>query len=295
MNEGKACDAVVRLLEGRAKAQRADLSHPEKDGIGPPVDLRLKLGKHNYAIEHTQIEAFPGQIRMDAEFEQFIRPIINHLSGGLPKPGVYHLYFPTNARLRVKANQLNRIRSDFKEWIREHAQLLQEKNPEKPTRQRNPRGFNEQYSAKPPGFPYEVTLQREAHWSLSPRHDGVLLVARYAPKDVEVRRTTRLQEALERKCPKLQICKEEGARTVLVLEDGDISLSNYALIADSLAGLPKMHIDLPDEIYLVETAIDRWTVRRLKYEENHLPGDDWTEFESADLIDITNSAAEQNQ
>lgn len=289
-NEGKACDAVLRLLEESTKKIRADVSHPEIDGIGPPVELRLKLGTQSYAIEHTQIEAFAGQIRTGEEFGQFIRPAIDELSGTLPKPGVYHLYFPIDARLGVKADQRERIRRDFIVWVREHAQRLHENNPEKPTKDRNPRGFNERYRAIPPGFPYEVTLQREAHWSPS-SHEGILLPARIAPEDVEARRRARLQEALKRKCPKLQRCKEEGARTVLVLEDGDISLSNHVLIGDGLDGPMKERVDLPDEIYLVETAVDRWAVKLMKYDESYLPEEGWAEFDSAELADITNTKA----
>ncbi len=294
-NEGKACDAVVKLLEKRTGKDRADVSHPEKNGIGPPIELRLKLGTQSYAIEHTQIEAFAGQIRTAEEFGRFINPVTNELSGTLPRPGVYYLYFPINARLGVQANQLDKIRSDFIEWVREHAQRLHEKNPVRPTREQNPRGFYEQYRAKPPGFPYEVTLQREAHWSLSPQHDGVLLVSRIAPEDVETLRAARLQRALERKCPKLQRCKEDGARTVLVLEDGDISLSNHALIGDRLAGLLEDHANLPDEIYLVETALNRWVVRLMRYDECYWPEDGWAEFNSAELTDITGAGEDQNQ
>ena len=294
-NEGKTCDAVVKLLEKRTGKDRADVSHPEKNGIGPPIELRLKLGTQSYAIEHTQIEAFAGQIRTAEEFGRFINPVTNELSGTLPRPGVYYLYFPINARLGVQANQLDKIRSDFIEWVREHAQRLHEKNPVRPTREQNPRGFYEQYRAKPPGFPYEVTLQREAHWSLSPQHDGVLLVSRIAPEDVETLRAARLQRALERKCPKLQRCKEDGARTVLVLEDGDISLSNHALIGDRLAGLLEDHTNLPDEIYLVETALNRWVVRLMRYDECYWPEDGWAEFNSAELTDITGAGGDQNQ
>jgi hypothetical protein len=286
-NQGKACDAVVRCLEARAGVKRADISHPEKDGTGPPVELRFRLGTQSYAIEHTQIEAFAGQIHTEEELGQLIRPVMDELSGTLPKPGIYHLYFPTSARVGVKANVLQRIRSDFIEWVREHAQHLHARNPEQPTRERNPHGIDDQYRAKPPGFPYEVTLHRRAHWSLSSRHDGVLLAGRFAPEDLEVRRAARLQEALNRKCLKLQRCKEEGARTVLVLEDGDIFLSNHVLIGDVLAVLLAEHSDLPDEIYIVETALDRWDVRLMKYDQSFLLGEDWTEFNSAQLNDIT--------
>lgn len=289
-NEGKACDAVVRIIEGHTGTVRADVSHPERDKIGPPVELRLNLGTQSYAIEHTRIEAFPGQIHTGEKFGQFIRPVIDELSGTLPGPAVYHLYFPPNTHLGVGPNGLQQIRSDFIEWVREHAQRLHENNPQKPTRERNPRGFDERYRGEPPGFPYEVILHRRAHWSLSPRHDGVLLPSRYAPEDVEAQRPDRLRTALERKCPKLQKCKEEGARTVLVLEDNDIALSNHVLIEDELAGLLEERSDLPDELYLVETAVNTWGVRLMKYDEEYFPERDWTDFDSADLIDITSGA-----
>ena len=48
---------------------------------------------------------------------------------------------------------------------------------------------------------------------------------RRAPDDIEVLRSKRLKQALRKKCPKLQDCKEEGARTVLVLESDDIALT----------------------------------------------------------------------
>ncbi len=46
-NEGKACDAVIRVVEARTGAVRADITHPEDDGIGPPVELRLNMRSQN--------------------------------------------------------------------------------------------------------------------------------------------------------------------------------------------------------------------------------------------------------
>jgi hypothetical protein len=169
----------------------------------------------------------------------------------------------------------------------EHAQRLHDLHPERPTREANPRGFEDRHREAPPGFPYDVTLVRESHWSLSPQHDGVLLVARIAPDEVETLRTMRIREALERKCPKLERCKEEGARTVLVLEDGDISLSNHAVIGDSLVEAMKGRHDLPDEIHLVETSVTTWGVRIMKSDDTLLPDVGWNEFDSRELSDLT--------
>ena len=44
-NERKACDAVLRLLEQRSGRRRGDMRYPEEDGRGPPVDLRVRLGR----------------------------------------------------------------------------------------------------------------------------------------------------------------------------------------------------------------------------------------------------------
>ncbi len=151
-NEGKACDAVVKILEKRTRKVRADVSCPEKTGIGPPVELRLHLGSQNYAVEHTQIEAFADQIHTAEEFGRFISPVTNELSGTLPGPAVYDLCFPIDTRLGVNAHKLDEIRDDFMEWVREQALRLHEKNPDRPTRERNPRGFDEQYRGTPPGF-----------------------------------------------------------------------------------------------------------------------------------------------
>ena len=43
-NEGKTCDAVVRLLEKLTGETRKSIRNPEEDGVGPPIDLRLRLG-----------------------------------------------------------------------------------------------------------------------------------------------------------------------------------------------------------------------------------------------------------
>lgn len=294
-NEGKACDAVIRLLERRTGEQRANVRRPEMDGIGPPVDLRLRLGTREYAIEHTQIEAFEGQIRTGEEFGRFITPVTEQLQGTLPGPAVYYLLFPLDARLGVKGYQMGEMRSNLIAWVREHAQGLHEKSPDRPTRERNPRGIRDQYRGTPPGFSYEVVLARHAHWSFSSQRDGRVSVSRIAPGDVESLRAIRLRKALERKCPKLQRCKQEGARTVLVLEDGDIALSNECVIGDGLAGLLQERADLPDEIYLVDTSVDAWTVWLMNDALKSEPFDIWSEFDAGELVDMTGRTSSQRE
>ena len=83
-NEGKTCDAIVRLLEKWTGETRVGIRHPEKDGDGPPVELRLKIGTQEYAIEHTRIEPFENQIETGLVFKKINDYVRERLSGPLP-------------------------------------------------------------------------------------------------------------------------------------------------------------------------------------------------------------------
>ena len=63
---------------------------------------------------------------------------------------------------------------------------------------------------------------------------GEFIVVRNTDFDLEEQRFERLRRALADKCPKLQRCKERGARTVLVLEDVDIPNSNSVVVREAL-------------------------------------------------------------
>lgn len=50
-NEQALCEAMVRLLEREASLTRSNVSYPERDGSGPPVEMRFSLGERRFAIE----------------------------------------------------------------------------------------------------------------------------------------------------------------------------------------------------------------------------------------------------
>lgn len=265
-NEGKACDAAVRCIEQRTSGTRAVIRRPELDGIGPPVDFRLMLGAREYAIEHTQVEAIPGLIRADERFQQLIEPVIDEVPGTLPGPAVYELHFPIDTHAEVKRADFAGIQRNLIVWIRATAQCLYERNRELLARKQTSRRYLDSVETKPPGFPYTVRLWIGVAHSESKR--GALRLARLGLDDeeLEARRADRLREALRRKCPKLRHCKEDGARTVLVLESDDIALTDHVLVGECLAALLPEYPDLPDEIYLVETEVGSWAVRCMKFD-----------------------------
>ena len=270
-NEGKACDAVVRSLERRTGHDRADLWCPEKARADPPVELRFKLGNRHYAMEHTRIEAFEHQIQTGVRFAQVVEPVIEALNGRLPGQAIYELHFPLHTSLNANERRLKELQRRLTEWTRENATKLHEKSCDAAAEQATSQRRTVSIADTPPGFPYEVTLHRWGRRGLGKREQGWLGAARVAPENMEPSRTTRLRKALEDKRRKLRMCKGQGAQTILVLETDDIALSNHVIIGEALLKALEGYTDAADEIYLVETQLEPWIVRRMKHGVSAVP------------------------
>ena len=93
-NEGRVCDAVVRALEKWTRETRTDLRHPDKEGGGSPVDLRLRLGAQDYAIEHTRIESFGKPNRNRHRREPDRQECQEEHPGPVPRPGLLRAAVP---------------------------------------------------------------------------------------------------------------------------------------------------------------------------------------------------------
>jgi hypothetical protein len=176
--------------------------------------------------------------------------------------------------------------------VREQAILLCAEAPKRKSKHERPFGYEKVCKGNPPGVPFSLHLMRRVGWSLSAKQDGILTVSRFAPPKVEEMRSERLRRALDTKLPKLFRCKQEGATSVLVLEDDDIALTNEVLIGDALQELLLGRADIPDQIYLVETCIDAfWTVWPLMRDGIFWPDDNTEErffdFGPDTLIDLT--------
>ncbi len=83
--------------------------------------------------------------------------------------------------------------------------------------------------------------------------------------DVEQARTARLQKACEDKFPKLATWKRDGTKSVLVLEENDLSLTNHQRVADALVPALAAMPDVADELFLVSTSIAyKWWITCLR-------------------------------
>ena len=130
-NEGMACDAVIRHLEKWTGKTRTGIRHPETDGVGPPVELRLQLGNQNYAIEHTRIESFDNQIKAGISIREIKNYIKERFTDPLPGPVYYELRVPMDVCLPEKRKERERVLSTLGKWIQESAHCMHRRKSDK--------------------------------------------------------------------------------------------------------------------------------------------------------------------
>lgn len=287
-NERKACDAVARSLEDLLKAKRTNAYSPEDVKVGPPVEYVFDLGQIRCAIEHTVVEAFDGQIHTDIDFTSFVTPITAALDYNLPAPGKYLLAFAIHPSSGIKKRQIPTVQEKIIEWVKKSAAELHAECAQQPGRAEKP--FGHRALRRDSIYGVELQLSRETGWYMPENAKGRLFPFRIAPADYENRRRERLQKAMAKKLPKLQSWKNNGARSVLVLENRDIALSNHVVILEAAEHALQERMDPPDEIWLVDTTIKEWTVWCLIRDGIPLPDEHtsvrFRDFDPCDLVEV---------
>ena len=268
-NEGKACDAVVRHIEICTGETRSGIRYPESDGDGPPVDLRLKVGERDYAIEHTRLQPYEARIKDSAAFKKINEFIRKEIREPLPGPVYYELDIPIQVSLPRGKKNRDRAFSNLVEWIRGTAKRLHERRREIP-----PSFFvNNTIKEVPDGFEDAFELSRWPDGVPVRRTPGALGM-RFSPlEDIEDPLRSALSKAFAKKFPKLYQCKAQGARTVLVLEAIALPIGHDQIIGKHLPALLEQRSDPPDEIYLVQPRIyeTTWWIWPVKRDGEHWP------------------------
>ncbi len=227
-NEGKALDAVIRRIEARDGTSRAgDGRSPDDLGDPDPqrrVDYVCTVGAQLHAFEHTGIEPFGDHIEMSVHNGALFGPVEERFDGMRSDAEFWELYVPVVASVGLTMPKVKQVQAALIGWIDANAMSF-------PLARYGDRFSNIAMGETVDGVPFGVSLQR---WSL----DGIgvtnsPLCGRFALKycvenDVEVARLARLQKVCEDKFPKLAEWKRsDNARTILVLEENDISLTNH--------------------------------------------------------------------
>ncbi|MGA7711880.1 MAG: hypothetical protein WCA81_08270 [Rhizomicrobium sp.] len=277
-HEGMALDAVLRLIEERDGVKRSRGFDPEAQRHASPVDYCCTLGDELIALEHTGIEAFPGQIRTGRETSKLLDPLMERLKGFASATECFRLYVPIEATTGIKTKDVPAVRDALETWIRATAPAIEATRYG--SRSKHPA------TARPDGVPFDVTLRR---FSEAQAMGGVFCYQRVTGP-VEGARAERLATSRDKKFGKLAAWKAEaGAKTILVLEDVDMWISNEQLVAETFAKIEAGHADQPDEIYVVATFVDLWHVTCLRRSGKTFwdDGESSWPVESATLSDLT--------
>jgi hypothetical protein len=244
LHEGKACDAVIRHLETRDGGTRHDLKSPESEGDTAPIELTCSIGGRLFAFEHTAIEPFEGQIKL--ETQALFQPLRDMFSGKIPQGEWYDLHVPVRVTVGLKKARMKRIISTLGAWI----------STEGPRLRLAPIGLT--------GTPVERTADtvvpfNVALYRCSLPGPGRLSVT-HLVGPIDDLRTRRIQRACQQKFPKLAVWKTRGARTVLILEGVDDQVTNPIDVAKSVLFVEETVGNEPDEIYFLFSIIEPWSI-----------------------------------
>ncbi|MGH7740614.1 MAG: hypothetical protein ACRENS_01180 [Candidatus Eiseniibacteriota bacterium] len=201
---------------------------------------------NSLVLEHTSVDSFLRQRVLSRWCVELLEPLERELDHTLPAPGHYVLGVnPAESKGLRRAG--SRIRSSLANWIRERAPALEIGLPLGAGRHCDKLDVL--------GLGLVVTLYRWGHL------DGRFFVHFNVPEDFERQRRAQLVIALDQKCPKLWSAKVAAgnAVSVLVLETSDLALGNEIEIAQIVNDELRARRDAPDQVYVVETAIQPWS------------------------------------
>jgi hypothetical protein len=249
--ERRACDAVARCLEGVTGHQRSGAYYPEDSAGGQSaIDYAFDLAGLQYAFEHTVVEAFDGQLRTNEHFGKFVEPIEASLDRQMPDSGYFTLLFPIDPSNGLRPKAVARKQAEIIAWAKTAALELTEQAALLSSHQlrRLPP------SRDMPNNDVTLSFREDINGDMG----GRMLAQRKAPKNYEQLRIRRVLQAVGDKLPKLAKCKP--ARTVLVLENRDMALSNHWVISEGLEKNLQARSDIPDEVWLVDAVHEAFWV-----------------------------------
>ncbi len=291
-NEGKAIDAVLRRIEARDNILRMSDGRSPDDQHDPDpqrrVDYVCTVGQILYAFEHTGIEAFADQIRLEVHNQRLLGPV-NERFDHRSDQEFWELHVPVEASAGLTDAEANRVRAALIEWINTNSARF-------PVTQLYDKYANPSLGETVADVPFRFSLHRGSlagpHFAPQSPLCGRFQMRYIVTGDIEPARIERLQKACNAKYPKLTMWKRDaGARTVLVLEENDISLTNYQHVTDALFPAEATMPDTADEVFLVSTYLPNiWWVTCLR-RAGKTYYDDGERFHEVDPVELTQLTA----
>lgn len=228
-NEQAVCDFVRSILSVALGAPLAVTGQPDRENHSSKcVEELWSAGANAFAIEHTLLESFVGQLDDDAKFVNLIAPLEHLLAGHLPGTYTLTVEAGVSAASRLRYDQAHRLMC---EAILRAAPTL-------------PVGESVELTHVRILFPFFLYRRSE---------EGSRILVRRSVADVEPGRLDRVRRALAAKCPKLGEASLDGRLSVLALESNDIALANYHVVGLAVKQALAERSDCPDIVFVVET------------------------------------------
>jgi uncharacterized protein (DUF2249 family) len=248
-NQDQVCEFVREIVAARIGEAIALTDRPDRDVRDiKAVEELWESTHHRFAVEHTVIESFSGQLANIARIERLLVPVKDMLAGRLPG----------RFALAVRATETSAARIDFAVAHREVARLVLDVADQL--------SVGETVTLASHVLPFELRLH------LRFKEDSRLILYSDIEGDPEELRLDRVRRALDAKCPKLATWARERRTSILIFEADDIQHSNAFVVYEAVAlALPERN-DPPDIVVLVETDGHPWSGWILK--ERELLGDD---------------------
>ena len=270
--EGKCCDAVIRQIERASKSIRADVRDPEKNGGRGSVDLLVKVGGQEYALEHTKVQPFGNRIDLTTLWQTVRDWARQWFPGPLPGPAFYQLYIPLDMHPPGRGRKGRDRMESLRQWIEHNVGVLHERAANRP---RSPGHIYimDEISGRPSDWKCEFVIARSNDGVVPPRKPGTFSVFIDSPEDRESLFIDEFRKSFDRKCPKLAQTKEQsgGVMTVLILEIIEPLFAFDAHICKHLPALLEKCPVPPDDIFLVVPHRVFWQVWVAKRGEVHWP------------------------
>jgi hypothetical protein len=253
-HQNETCEGIIQHVEMREHAMRCDVQLRDIGNYTSPdmrVEMTFRLRDQLYAIEHTGIEPFDGFMEHQNRARDLFKPLEAGATAALSAlltPGVViEMHIPIDAFTGRKLREVRVLQSTLIEYVRITAPTLSVK------KYADYRGTL--LTARPNGVPFQVSLVRFDGFHGQPGRFQL----KHLTRPVGQPRKPRIQRTCDDKFPKLAAWKRsDKARTILVLEDNDVQLTNPSIVAETFLPIACSRTDAPDETYMVSTYTSPW-------------------------------------
>lgn len=235
-NQDAVCASVREILAAQAGVPIGLTHRPDRDRRDiKAVEELWESEKHRYAVEHTLIESFDGQLANIAKIERLLVPVKQALAGRLPG----------RFALAVREAETSAARVNFEAAHQEIVRLV--------LGAVDGLKVGDTVTLRSDQLPFELRL----HFRF--RNDSLLVLYTDIEGNPDELRLERVRRALDAKCPKLATWASDGRTSVLILEADDIQHSNYAVVFHAARVALAERNDQPDILALVETDASPWS------------------------------------